>query len=178
MALEEGIEVVVGYLTSYYRDGGAELAEQFGDQAPALAGEMGQMLQEFLNSETPFGSLYDEYQRDPESNEAELIGALEVLDESVPEVTIRLQGYMAAFHELEQPGVRDVVETSEPEDTLNIPEIQAVDSNDDMEEDDDEYIEDNAYLTGNVEDRSTSAMYYDDGNGEDTSIEPNQSEEE
>lgn len=174
MALDEGIDVVVGYLTSYYRDGGVELSEQFGDQAPALAAEVGEMLDEFLNNETPFGSLYDEYKHDPEANEAEVIGALEVLDESVPEVTMRLQAYLVAFHELEQPGVRDVIETSDPEDTINVPEIEAVDSNDDMDNDD-EYNEENTYLTGNVEDHSTSAMYYE---GEDTDIEPNQTEEE
>ena len=56
--LDEGIDVVVGYLTSYYRDGGVELSEQFGDQAPSLAGEIGEMLDVFLNSETPFGALY------------------------------------------------------------------------------------------------------------------------
>ena len=173
MALEEGIDVVVGYLTSYYRDGGVELSEQFGDQAPSLAEEMGQMLEEFFNDETPFGSLFEEYKQDPEPNEAELIGAIEVLDESVPELTIRLQAYLAAFHELEQPGVQDVIETSEPEDTLDIPEIEAVNSNDDMDNDD-EYNDENAYLTGNVEDRSTSSMYEND----DTSVEPNQTEEE
>lgn len=51
-------------------------------------------------------------------------------------------------------------------------EIQAIKSIDDMD-DDDECREENAYLLGNVEDRSTSAMYYD---GSDLSIEPNQSE--
>lgn len=173
MALDDGIEVVVSYLTSYYTDGGQYLRDEYGDQAPALADEMGQMLEELLNSDTPFGQMWAEYRRNPEANEAELIGALEVLDESMPEVTMRLQAYLAAFHELEQSGVRDIYETSEPEDTIRLNELEAVDSADDMDNDD-EYREDNTYLTGNVEDHSTSAMYYE---GQDTSIEPNQSEE-
>lgn len=174
MPLSDGIDEIVRILTSYYIDGGKSLTEEYGDQAPALAAEMGNMLAAYMNEETPFGAMYEEYQANPIDNEAELIGALEMLEESVPEITIRLQGYLVAFYELEQPGVRDVIETSEPEDLIQVDEIQAVKSTDDMD-DDDEYREDNTYLTGNVEDRSTSAMYYE---GQDTSIEPNQTEED
>lgn len=92
----------------------------------------------------------------------------------MPELTIRLEGFFAAFQQLDQPGVTEVIETSEPEDTINIEEIEAVKSTDDMD-DDDEYREENTYLRGNVEDRSTSSMYYE---GMDTSIEPNQTEDD
>jgi hypothetical protein len=174
MAFEDGLEEVVGYLTSYFLDGGKELAASFGDQGPSLAAEMGAVLEERFTSDTPFGALWLEYKQDPVANEAELIGALEVLEESTPEVTIRLEGFYAAFQQLDQPGVTEVFETSEPEDTINIEEIEAVRSIDDMD-DDDEYREDNTYLRGNVEDHSTSAMYYE---GQDTSIEPNQTEDD
>lgn len=174
MALEEGFDEVVGYLTSFFLDGGKELSASFGDQAPALAQEMSEMLEERLNEDTPFGPLWNEFKTSPEENEAELIGALEVLQEADPEITIRLEGFYAAFHKLQQPGVTELVESSEPEDTLEIEEIQAVNSNDDMD-DDDEYREENTYLTGNVEDRSTSAMYYEDL---DSSVEPNETEED
>jgi hypothetical protein len=102
-----------------------------------------------------------------------LIGALEVLEEAEPEITIRLEGYYAAFEELNKDGIEDIIETSEPELTVDEEEITAVRSNDDQD-DDDEYREENAYLQGNVEDHSTSPMYYE----EDSDIEPNQSEEE
>lgn len=46
MAFEDGLEEVVQYLTSYFLDGGKELAESFGDQGPSLAAEMGAMLEE------------------------------------------------------------------------------------------------------------------------------------
>jgi hypothetical protein len=161
-------------LSSYYRDGGQELISEFGDQGPSLAGEMGSMLEELLSSDTPFGQMWLEYKENPDENEVELIGALEVVEETFPEVTIRLEGYYAAFQELAQPGVVDLIETSEPEDTINIEEIRAIRSTDDMD-DDDEYREENAYLVGNVEDHSTSAMYYEDL---DASVEPNESEEE
>ncbi len=174
MPLDVGYEEIARILTSYYRDGGRERVDEFSDQAPSLAGEMGEMLEERLNSDTPFGQMWEEYKRNPVDNEAELIGALEMLEESMPELTIRLEGYYAAFQELVQPGVRDILETSEPEDTIHIEELEAIRSIDDMDNDD-EYREENEYLTGNVEDRSTSAMYYE---GLDTSVEPNQSEEE
>jgi hypothetical protein len=64
------------------------------------------------------------------------------------------------------------VETSEPEDTINIEELAGIKSIDDMDNDD-EYREENTYLVGNVEDRSTSAMYIE---GLSTDVEPNQSE--
>ncbi len=174
MPLDVGYDEIVRILTLYYRNGGRELVDEFGDQGPSLAGEMGEMLEERLNEDTPFGQMWEEYKLNPEDNEAELIGALEMLEESMPELTIRLEGYYAAFQELVQPGVQDILETSEPESTINIEELEAVKSTDDMDNDD-EYREDNEYLTGNTEDHSTSAMYYE---GQDTSIEPNQSEED
>ena len=174
MPLNVGFDEIARLLSSYYRDGGLDLIDEFGDQGPSLAGEMGAMLEELLNDDTPFGPMWQEYKENPDDYEAELIGALEVLEETFPEVTIRLEGYYAAFQQLAQPGVRDIIETSEPEDTINIEEIRAVKSTDDMDNDD-EYREENTYLTGNVEDRSTSAMYYEDLN---SSVEPNQSEED
>jgi hypothetical protein len=50
--------------------------------------------------------------------------------------------------------------------------LDAVNSLDDMDNDD-EYREENAYLQGNVEDRSTSALYIE---GLVTDVEPNESE--
>lgn len=175
MPINEGIEEVVGILTTYYRpDGHQYLVEQYGEQAPSLAEEMAALLEELFNNETPYGQLWEEYRENPLENEAEVIGAIEVLEEAFPEVTIRLEGYYAAFHELSFEGAPDLVETSEPERTIDEEEITAVKSIDDFD-DDDEYREENTYLVGNVEDRSTSAMYIE---GLDTSIEPNQSETE
>lgn len=174
MAFDDGIEEVVSLLTSYFLDGGKELVANFGDQAPSLAAEMGALLEERLSADSPFGQLWEEYKQSPMENEAELIGALEVLEETTPELTIRLEGYYAAFQELDQEGVTEVIETSEPESTIQIEEITHIKSIDDFDNDD-EYNEENTYLQGNVEDRSTSAMYYE---GQDTSIEPNQSEDD
>ncbi len=173
MPLQDGVEPVVSILTDYFVDGGRQLVDDYGDQAPSLAAEMAAMLEERLSEDVLFSQLWQEYKRYPEANEAELIGALEMLEEADPDITIRLEGYYAAFQELAQPGVSDLVETSEPEDTINIEEIEAIKSTDDMDNDD-EYREENEYLTGNVEDHSTSAMYYE---GQDSSIEPNQTEE-
>lgn len=174
MPLQDGIEEVVSLMTSYFMDGGKELAADYGDQAPSLAAEMGAMLEERLSTDSPFGQMWEEYKQNPVDNEAELIGALEVMEEADPELTIRLEGYYAAFQELDQPGVQTLVETSEPESTINEEEITAVKSTDDMDNDD-EYREDNAYLLGNTEDRSTSSMYIE---GLDTDVEPNETEEE
>lgn len=175
MAFDEGIDEVVTIITSYLLDGGKDLAEHYGDQAPSLAGEMAQVLEElFQGDDTPYTALWKEYKVEPVANEAELIGALEVLEEAMPEVTIRLEGFYAAFQELDQPGVQTLVETPEPEDTINIEELEGIKSMDDMDNDD-EYREENTYLVGNVEDRSTSAMYIE---GLDTDVEPNQSEDD
>jgi hypothetical protein len=173
MPLDEGIEEVVTILSHYYSDRKRFLQEQYGDQAVNMAEEMGEMVGELLQGETPFSALWPEYMEDPDSHEAELIGALEMLEESMPEVTIRLEGYYAAFVEM-QKAQGDVLETSEPEDLVNIEEIEMIKSYDDGDNDD-EYREETTYLTGNVEDHSTSAMYYED---QDTSIEPNQTEED
>ena len=174
MSLGDGIEEIVGYLTSYYMDGGQELLRSFGDQGPSLAAEMGEMLNERLTADSPYGSLWGEYMLNPQANEAELIGVLEVLEEALPEVTIRLEGFLAAFQQLDRPEVSEISESAEPEDTVQIEEIEGVKSIDDMDNDD-EYREDNAYLLGNVEDRSTSAMYYEEL---DDSVEPNQTEDD
>ncbi|NLG99006.1 MAG: hypothetical protein GX491_16740 [Chloroflexi bacterium] len=174
MAFEEGIEAIVTILTRYYMDGGREIAERYGDQGPSLAAEVGDMLEEQLEEDSPYGQLWAEYKANPADNEAELIGVLEVMEEVNPELTLRLKGYYAAFQQLDQPGAGDLIETGEPEDTIRAEEIESIKSYDDMD-DDDEYREENTYLRGNVEDHSTSAMYYE---GQDTSIEPNESEEE
>jgi hypothetical protein len=174
MPLDVGYDEIARILTSYYLDGGREIRGEYGDQGVSLAAEMGELLDEQMTEETPFGQMWIEYKHNPEEVEGELIGALEVLEESVPDITIRLEGYYAAFEKLGQPGVVDLEETSEPEDTINIEELGAIKSTDDMD-DDDEYREENEYLTGNVEDRSTSALYYEDL---DASVEPNESEDE
>jgi hypothetical protein len=174
MPMDEDLDEVVTLLTSYFLDGGKELTENYGDQAPSLAAEMGALLEERLSTDTPFGQLWQEYKENPVENEAELLGALEMLEEADPEITIRLEGYYAAFQELDQPGVQTLMETSEPESTISIEEIEMIKSTDDGDNDD-EYNDTNEYLTGNVEDRSTSSMYYE---GLDTSIEPNQTDEE
>lgn len=172
MALGDELEDIVGLITGYLQDGRVHLIDQFGDQAPALADEVVAILEEVFQSETPFAALWDEYRMEPASNEAELIGALEVLEETMPGLTMRLEGYLAAFQELDREGVTEIIESSEPEDTLQVEEVAHVKSNDDMDNND-EYREDNTYLVGNVEDHSTSAMYIE---GLDTDVEPNQSE--
>jgi hypothetical protein len=171
MPFSEDMDDVVRIITSYYQNGGIDLIEQYGDQAPSLAMELSDVLEEWFSSETPFGPLWAEYKQDPVANEAEVIGALEMLEEAVPEIGMRLEGYYAAFQHLDQEGVTEIIETSEPEDTINVEEVERVKSTDDFD-DDDEYREENTYLVGNVEDRSTSAMYIE---GLDTSVEPNES---
>lgn len=169
---DDTIDEVVSILTSYYRDGGVELRENYGEQAPSLAAEMGEILEERLNDGTPYAQLWLEYKLGPVENEAELIGVLEVMEEVDSELNLRLKGYYAAFQALDQEGVTELIETSEPELTLDAEELSLVGSIDDFDNDD-EYREEGEYLRGNVEDHSTSAMYYE---GQDTDVEPNQSE--
>ena len=173
MPLEAGFDEITSILTAYYSDDRDYLLSTYGDQAVSMAGEMGDMLGEMLQSETPFGPLWLEFTQRPDDNEAELIGALEVLEEAFPEITIRLEGYYSAFVNMARQ-LGDVVESADPDDLVNIEELENVKSIDDGD-DDDEYREENEYLRGNVEDRSTSAMYYEDLDG---SVEPNQTEDD
>jgi hypothetical protein len=172
MALGENLEEVVTILTQLYSDQRDTLQTQYGQQAPMLAEEMGSTLGEMLISNTPFEPLWREFVSNPVSNEAELMGVLEMLEEAMPEITIALEGYYAGFVEMQtEPG--DIYESSTPEPYLSIDEITEVESIADGDNDD-EYREENAYLTGNVEDRSTSALYYEN---EENDLDPNQSEE-
>jgi len=52
MPMKQGMDEAVSILTNYYRGNHQYLIEQYGDQAPALAGEMGEMLDEVFNTET------------------------------------------------------------------------------------------------------------------------------
>jgi hypothetical protein len=173
MPLEAGYEEITTILTAYYSGDYEYLLSTYGDQAVSLAGEMGDMLADMLQADTPFGALWLEFTQSPDEYEAEIVGALEVLEEAFPEITIRLEGYYSAFANMAREK-GEVVESGEPDDLVNIEELENVRSIDDGD-DDDEYREDNEYLRGNVEDRSTSAMYFDDL---DSSVEPNQTEDD
>lgn len=172
MALGENLEEVVNILTRYYSGQLDLLRDMYGDQAPMLANEMGDMLSEIIQSETPFSQLWLEYIDQPVENEAELIGALEMLEESIPVISVRLEGYYAGFLTIQNQDT-DLIENPELEDEVVLEELASIKSIDDGD-DDDEYREESTYLVGNVEDHSTSAMYYEDL---DSSVEPNESED-
>jgi len=171
MAFDGDMEEVVGILSRFYGGQLDALRDMYGEQAPMLAEEMGQMLGKNLIADTPYSQLWLEFTEDPAPNEAELIGVIEVIEETLPDLSIRLESYYAAFRQM-QNQIEDIIENGEAEEGVIIEEIEMINSNDDGD-DDDEYREDATYLTGNVEDRSTSAMYYDDL---DPDIEPNESE--
>jgi hypothetical protein len=173
MPFNEGIDEVVNILTRYLTDGGKSLEGDYGSQASSLAEEMIAVMDKRLTDDSPFGALWTEYRANPTDYEAELTGALEVMDEAEPELMIRMEGYYAAFQSLAQPENSELIETAEPEEQIDIEELRDLNSLDDLD-DDDEYREENAYLRGNVEDHSTSTMYYEE---QDPGIEPNQTEE-
>lgn len=174
MAIGEHVEEIVNILSLYFNGQLDMLRTTYGDQAPMLAEEMADMLEELVVEETPFSQLWVEFRDEPLEHDAELIGALEMLEESVPVVSVRLEGYYAGFAAMRNEDA-EIIESTEPEgDDLELDELRVIKSIDDGDNDD-EYREDTTYLVGNVEDRSTSAMYIE---GLDTDVEPNQTEDD
>ena len=82
---------VVDLLRMLRRNGGAELEQAAGPRAIDVVQEMDGVVRESLRRGELYESLWDEFDREPDSNRAELIGAIEAAVEGDPEFGVRLQ---------------------------------------------------------------------------------------
>lgn len=114
------LEEIVRLLGTYFEDEGQTIERENGAEARSMVEGMVDLLEEQLEAETPFAALWREFKETPRETEAELIGALEVLEESNPTLTERLGAFSEGFDygvENNQPAVRSDMlgeETSDP----------------------------------------------------------------
>ena len=81
---------IVDLLRMWRRGGGEELERAAGPEALTLVEEINDLIQDRLRENDMYVSLWDEFDADPESNRAELIGALEAAVEGDAEFAARL----------------------------------------------------------------------------------------
>lgn len=101
---------VVDLLRMLRRGAGAELEQAAGPEAVTLVEEMDGVIRERLRQSDMYFSLWDEFDTDPDSNRAELIGAIEAAIEGDAEFGVRLQSLEEAYDELvatEGPGPQE-----------------------------------------------------------------------
>ncbi len=91
---------VVDLLRMLRRGAGVELEEAAGPEAITLVEEMDGVIRERLRQSDMYFSLWDEFDQDPDSNRAELIGAVEAAIEGDAEFGARLQSLEEAYDEL------------------------------------------------------------------------------
>jgi hypothetical protein len=90
---------VVRVLRSYMSDEGVTLRREYGPQAVTAAEEMRELLNYRLQEEdvTNLQSLWQDFQTDPGSADAELAGALETLVEADPAMKRRLEEHLVDY---------------------------------------------------------------------------------
>ncbi|MGE5601718.1 MAG: hypothetical protein ACM30E_01630 [Nitrososphaerales archaeon] len=91
---------VVDLLRMLRRDDGAELEQAAGPEAITVVQEMDGVIRERLRQSDMYFSLWDEFDQDPDSNRAELIGAIEAAVEGDAEFGVRLQSLEEEYDEL------------------------------------------------------------------------------
>lgn len=97
------IRETVRILTLYVQDDGEALTERDGSEAATLAEDMAALLRVRLEEETPYKSIWESFEADPEATAAELIGVLEVLAESDPALETRLEAFLEEYDETQPP---------------------------------------------------------------------------
>lgn len=111
--MQEGVPVavndVVDLLRMLRRDAGAELEQAAGPEAITLVEELDGLIRDRLRQGDLFSTLWDEFDQDPDSHRAELIGALEAAVEGDAELSVRLQSLEEGYDELvarDGPGIQ------------------------------------------------------------------------
>ncbi|MEZ4769271.1 MAG: hypothetical protein R2844_12695 [Caldilineales bacterium] len=84
-------------LRSYEADGGARLADRYGEEARTIAADMAALVRARLLDDTPYESLWQEFHDDPDAASAEFNGALEALVEADPGLTRRLNDLLERY---------------------------------------------------------------------------------
>jgi hypothetical protein len=82
------------------RRGGEELEQQAGPEGVSLAGELRELLAARMREGDMYTPLWEEFRAEPESNRAEVIGALEAMVEGDAALAERLNDLLEDFNEL------------------------------------------------------------------------------
>ncbi|MBU1877783.1 MAG: hypothetical protein KJ734_02420, partial [Chloroflexi bacterium] len=91
------IQDIVQVLEDLVQDDGQTLEQRDGPEALSVAQDMRDLLAARLPEESPFASLWEQFESDPEGTEAELIGTLEALAEADPALVERLNAYLEDY---------------------------------------------------------------------------------
>jgi hypothetical protein len=126
MIIESVVEMLVNYFTRQRRAAGD--AEIVGDP---VIDDLARTIQAQLEQNTGYATLWEEFERDPVRMAPELMGALEMVVEGLPQLRVRLEEYVAEWdrqHKETDPSIQgdDVLinpdEDEVPGASINVPD--------------------------------------------------------
>jgi hypothetical protein len=109
MAVESVVEMLVNYYVRKNRS--SEDAEVTGDP---VIDDLARTIQAQLEEHTGYTTLWQEFERDPIGMAPELMGALEMVVEGLPQLAVRLEAYVAEWDRQH----KDITDGLESEETL------------------------------------------------------------
>jgi len=93
------VRKVVRILRDLVQDDGMTLGERHGPRALAVAQSMRSFLVVRLQDKSPYASLWDQFEAEPQTATAELVGSLEVLVKADPALAKRLNAFIEEYHQ-------------------------------------------------------------------------------
>jgi hypothetical protein len=90
MAIDDAVEL----LAMYIEDDGETMRDRFGPQAVAAASDMAAVIAARFGEDSAYAALWDAFEREPDENSEELIGALEAHIEGDPSLARVLDAYL------------------------------------------------------------------------------------
>jgi hypothetical protein len=97
------IQEVVSILGDLVQDDGATLGERYGPRALTVAQNLRSLLAVRLQEESPYTSLWEQFEAEPQAVTAELTGSLEALVEADPALAKRLNAFVEEYHQIIVP---------------------------------------------------------------------------
>jgi hypothetical protein len=97
------IQEVVSILGDLVQDDGATLGERYGPRALAVAQSLRSLLAVRLQEESPYTSLWEQFEAESQAVTAELTGSLEALVEADPALAERLNAFVEEYHQIIVP---------------------------------------------------------------------------
>jgi hypothetical protein len=113
MAIDDAVEL----LAMYIEDDGETMRDRFGPQAVAAASDMAAVIAARFGEDSAYATLWDAFEREPDENSEELIGALEAHIEGDPSLARVLDAYLREIR-----GEMSVSEPAEPAPTRTLTE--------------------------------------------------------
>jgi hypothetical protein len=117
MAIESVVELLVNYLQRQKQT--PDDRDLFGDP---VIDDLSRLIQAQLEQHTGYATLWEEFERDPVRMAPELMGALEMVVEGLPQLSIRMEEYVAEWDRLH----RDTTEGLQSQDTQASPDSDEI----------------------------------------------------